>query len=204
MLMMRPNACSPHRVGYSARTKEDASDVDIHHLPPFRQRDLVERPLLQGREDGRVVDQHVDAAQAVDDGVDHRRDRGSSATSTLTARPGPACVSISSATASAFVEIRSATTATDPAAANWRASSRPMPWPAPVMTTTRSFDAEVPRRGRYAGVMGGVSQRCRRHSRSSRARNCCALARPRHPGGRLTQPPLSRTRQLAGYQRRQN
>ena len=62
-----------------------------------------------------------------------------SPTSTCTAIALPARASISATTLRALSRFRSATTGTAPAAANCRASSRPMPCPAPVIRTTRSL-----------------------------------------------------------------
>src|SRR5439155_26069630 len=46
--------------------EEHRRDVDVHHLPPLLERDLLERPHLERRVEAGVVDEDVDAAAAGD------------------------------------------------------------------------------------------------------------------------------------------
>src|SRR5439155_25633008 len=56
--------------------EEHRRDVDVHHLPPLLERDLLERPHLERRVEAGVVDEDVDAAAAGNGLVDQPLDVG--------------------------------------------------------------------------------------------------------------------------------
>jgi hypothetical protein len=60
------------QAGHDAQ--ERAVERHVHHGAPFRERHLIDRLLAAQR---RVVDEEVDAAEALDRGRDHAVDRGS-------------------------------------------------------------------------------------------------------------------------------
>jgi hypothetical protein len=63
-----------HRRDGGAAGQEHRRDVDVHHLLPFPERDLGERPHLERGVEARVVDEHVEAATPRERLVDEPRD----------------------------------------------------------------------------------------------------------------------------------
>ena len=51
--MMRPHLARAHRRQHGARAQKRAGEIDAQHLLPFLERNLVERPHLQRRENRR-------------------------------------------------------------------------------------------------------------------------------------------------------
>ena len=73
MLTIRPAALLAHLRQHGARGQEHAEHVHVEHLPPLVDVDLLERLRHERGVDAGVVDEPVDAAEAVEHGLRHRR-----------------------------------------------------------------------------------------------------------------------------------
>jgi hypothetical protein len=152
--------------GDRPHTQVAPGDVDLQYLLPLRQGDLVERALFDRREDRRVVDQDVDPSPLLDDGVDHLldgclvrdvyADGEAEATGVLDLLDDAVClVDVQIGDHGEGARGRELARQLAPDALSGAGDDDHPP-----------VDAEVSRRRRHTGVVGGVSQGCR-HRRSS-------------------------------------
>jgi hypothetical protein len=65
----------PHGADHGPRAQERAGHVHPQHVLPLFERDLIERPHLDRREDRRIVDQNIDAAELSLNRLRHRGNR---------------------------------------------------------------------------------------------------------------------------------